>query len=140
MSASYRQQIAVAAADPDGNRDGDRTYGPHPNPWFPLVLSILFWYFRAGMRIGVAFGICVILFTIVGGDHGLPALFQARRQSAALTAEIGRLREANARLRARASALRSDPSTIERIARETLGLSRADELIVRTSGRSTTGR
>ena len=92
------------------------------------------------MRIGVAFGICVILFTIFGGDRGLPALFQARRQSAELTAEIGRLRDANARLRARASALRSDPGAIERIARETLGLTRADELIVRTSARSSAGR
>ena len=92
------------------------------------------------MKIGFAFGICVILFTIFGGDRGLPALVEARRQSAELSAEIGRLRDTNARVRARASALRSDPGTIERVARETLGLARADELIVRASVRSSAGR
>jgi cell division protein FtsB len=92
------------------------------------------------MKIGLAFGVCVMLFTIFGGDRGLPALVKARRQSAELTAEIGRLRDANARLRTRASALRSDPGTIERVARETLGLARADELIVRASVRSSAGR
>ena len=87
------------------------------------------------MKIGVAFGICVILFTVFAGDRGLPAVVKARRQSAELTGEIGRLRAANARLRARAEALRTDPGTIERIARESLGLVRADELVVIASAR-----
>jgi cell division protein FtsB len=84
------------------------------------------------MKIGAAFGICVILFTVFAGDRGLPALIQAQRRAAELSAEIARMRTVNARLRTRTELLRSDPGTIERIARETLGLVRADELVVVT--------
>ena len=86
------------------------------------------------MKVAVAFGLCVILFTAFN-DRGLPALMKARRQSAELTAEIARMRVVNARLRARAELLRSDGGTIERLARETLGLARADELVVRAIAR-----
>ena len=92
------------------------------------------------MKTGIAFGICVILFMVFAGDRGLPALLEARRQSAELTAEIAQLRAANARLRARAGALKSDPRFIELIARETLGFARADELVVRASVRPSSDR
>jgi len=92
------------------------------------------------VKIGVAFGICVILFTVFAGDRGLPAVIKARRQSAELASEIGRLRAANTGLRGRAEALRTDPATIERIARESLGFVRADELIVIASVRPSGGQ
>jgi cell division protein FtsB len=82
------------------------------------------------MKIGVAFGLCLLLFTIFTGDNGLPALLRARRDVQSLSRQIAALRAENARLAARAEALRNDPSAIEAVARETLGLARPDELVV----------
>jgi cell division protein FtsB len=82
------------------------------------------------MKTVVAFGLCVVLFSLFTGDSSVPALLKARRDVQALSIEIWSLRAENARLKARAAALRDDPSTIELVARETLGLARADELVV----------
>ena len=82
------------------------------------------------MKVAVAFGLCVMLFTLFARENSLPALLKARRDAQALDRTISNLRTENAQLKARAEALRSDPSAIERVARETLGLARADELVV----------
>jgi cell division protein FtsB len=82
------------------------------------------------MKCVAAFGLCVMLFTMFAGGNSLPALLKARRDAQTLTRTISELRSENAQLKARAAALRNDPSTIEAVARETLGLARADELIV----------
>jgi cell division protein FtsB len=82
------------------------------------------------MKSVVAFGICLILFGIAAGDRGLPALLRAREQVSVLSREISDLRAENARLKIRAAALRSDPSAIELVARQTLGLARPDEIVV----------
>ena len=71
-----------------------------------------------------------MLFTMFAGDNNLPAILKARRDARALTQTISQLRSENAQLKSRAEALRSDPSAIEEVARETLGLARPDELIV----------
>ena len=82
------------------------------------------------MRIVVAFGLCVALFTAFTGDNNLPALLKARRDAQALTRTISELRAENAQLKARAEALRNDPLAIETVARQSLGLARPDELVV----------
>ena len=82
------------------------------------------------MKIVVSFGLCVLLFTIFTGDNGLPALLRVRRDMQSLTQQIAALRAENAQLKARAEALRTDPSAIEMVAREMLGLARPDELVV----------
>ena len=82
------------------------------------------------MKICVAFGLCVMLFTAFTGDNNLPALLKARRDAQALSRTISNLRSENAQLKTRVEALRKDPSAIERVARETLGLARPDELVV----------
>jgi cell division protein FtsB len=82
------------------------------------------------MKVVVSFGLCVLLFTIFTGDNGLPALLRARRDMQSLAEQISALRAENAQLKARAEALRNDPSAIEVVARETLGLARPDELVV----------
>ena len=82
------------------------------------------------MKSVVAFGICLVLFSAFTGDRGLPALLKARREARVLAAEISALRSENAALKARAELLRSDPATIESVARETLGLARPDEIVV----------
>ena len=82
------------------------------------------------MKSAAAFGLCLLLFTMFGGDNSLPALLKARRDAQALTRSISDLRSDNARLKARIEALRNDPAAIERVARESFGLARPDELVV----------
>jgi cell division protein FtsB len=81
------------------------------------------------MKSVLAFGLCIILFSTFGGERGANIL-GARRDAQALAAQIDALRSENARLKAEADALRSDPATIEAVARQTLGLARADEIVV----------
>lgn len=82
------------------------------------------------MKSVVAFGLCIILMSIFAGDRGLPAVFQARRDAQELSRRIAAIRAENTHLKARAEALRTDPATIEWVARETLGFARPDELVV----------
>ena len=76
------------------------------------------------MKVVAAFGLCLMLFTLFTGDNSLPALLKARRDARALDLTISSLRSENAQLKARAEALRRDPSAIEKVARETLGFAR----------------
>ncbi len=82
------------------------------------------------MRLTVAFGACLLLFSLFGDDHGLRAMLQARRDTRQLRSRITALKSENAALRRQADALRSDPAAIESAARETLGLLRPGELVV----------
>jgi cell division protein FtsB len=82
------------------------------------------------MKSIAAFGLCIILMSMFAGERGLPAVFKARRDAQELARRIAAIRAENADLKARASALRSDPDAIERVARETLGFARPDELVV----------
>jgi cell division protein FtsB len=106
------------------------SYASHLRRDTALVLLIGFWYFRARMKIVVAFGLCLVLFSLFAGDRGVSALLQARRDEQALSRQVSALRSENARLKQRAEALRKDASAIEAVARETLGLARADEIVV----------
>lgn len=89
----------------------------------------MFWYVRRRMKIVLAFALCVMLFSTFAGDRG-GAILTARREAHDLAADIAVLRAENARLKRVAAALRTDPATIERVARETLGLARPDEVLV----------
>lgn len=82
------------------------------------------------MKSIVAFGLCIVLMSMFAGERGLPAVFKARRDARELSQRIAAVRAENAGLKARAEALRTDPAAIERVARETLGMARADELVV----------
>jgi len=82
------------------------------------------------MRAVVAFGGCLLLFSLFGDDHGLRAIAQARRDADVLSSRIAALRADNAVLRQRVDALRRDPAAIEAVARETLGLIRPGEILV----------
>lgn len=63
------------------------------------------------------------------GDRGFLHLMQERRRSEALQRDIAALRAENAMLATQIQALRSDPRTIEKLAREELGLARPDEIV-----------
>ena len=64
------------------------------------------------------------------GERGLLATMKARQTYAAAAQDLARLRHDNQVLRERARHLRSDPPTIEAVARGELGLARAGEIVV----------
>jgi cell division protein FtsB len=88
---------------------------------------------RRGVRRFVQLGLIVLGVTLMiesfFGSRGLAALFDARRQHAALAADLDRLRSENARLRADAQRLREDPRAIEEAARRDLGYSAPGEKV-----------
>ena len=64
----------------------------------------------------------VLVINALVGERGLTETLRARRQHHELVASIERLRVENARLREEARRLRTDPGTIEALARQELGL------------------
>jgi cell division protein FtsB len=61
--------------------------------------------------------------------HGLLAMNRSRREAAEIRLEIQRLNLENQRLADRVQSLKSDPSAIECIAREEIGLARPGEFV-----------
>jgi cell division protein FtsB len=76
------------------------------------------------------FAACVLLANGLFGERGLTDTWRARRAFAAAARELDRLKRDNAALRDRATRLRSDPATIESVARDALGLIRSGEILV----------
>jgi cell division protein FtsB len=87
------------------------------------------------IRALIAFAAAILLANALAGDRGLTATVRARHDRLALAAAIQSLRAENASLRARAQALKSDPATIEAVARKELGLLRRDEKVIVVIGR-----
>ena len=71
----------------------------------------------------------VLVVDALVGDKGLLETMRARRQYVEVAASLNSLRQDNARLRDEIRRLKSDPSTIESIARDELGLMRPGELV-----------
>jgi cell division protein FtsB len=65
----------------------------------------------------------------VFGAHGYLAMRRSEKQVEELRGEIERLNHDNQELAAHVSALKSDPDTIEKIAREEMGLAKPGEMI-----------
>jgi len=80
---------------------------------------------RRGRRILFAlfgFVVCVLAVDALVGDQGLLASIRARKHYNELAADLARLRNENAALRAEAHRVRYDPAAIEELARRELGL------------------
>jgi cell division protein FtsB len=65
----------------------------------------------------------------VFGAHGVLAMRRSQKEAAQIRQEIQRLDDENRRLQDRVKALKTDPTAIERIARDEMGLARPGELI-----------
>ena len=66
-------------------------------------------------------------FAVFGGEYSLLDLWRLQRQHEREQAELVRLRDSLAVLRARVDSLESDPAVLERLARERYGLIRDGE-------------
>jgi cell division protein FtsB len=76
------------------------------------------------------FAASVLLVNGLFGERGLLDTMRARRASALAARDLEQLKRENAALREKAARLRSDPSAIEAVAREDLGLVRPGEILV----------
>jgi cell division protein FtsB len=73
----------------------------------------------------------VLLLQDVFGAHGLMAMQRSQREAVQVRAEIQRLDTENAKLEYQIHALKTDPSLIECIARDQIGLTRQGETVFR---------
>ena len=76
------------------------------------------------------FTACVLLVNGLFGDRGLTETIRARRAYAASVRELNQLKRENVELRDLVRRLRTDPATIEGLARGELGLVREGEILV----------
>ena len=84
---------------------------------------------RRTLQMLLVFVTLVLVINALVGERGLTETLRARRQHQELVTAIERLRTENARLRDEARRLRSDPSTIEALARQELGLIKPGEML-----------
>jgi len=86
---------------------------------------VLFGAWAAAIVAGAA---CALFYD---ADNGLRAVFRLEAELEAADFRLDRLREERAELLLRAERLRSDPFEIETVARESLGMARPGEIVVR---------
>jgi len=96
---------------------------PRESPWRARLR-------RAAPYAGGALIVLVLLHTVFG-PYGYLSMRRTERQIEQLRLEIGRLDQENSQLSGEIRALQSDPSAIEKVAREDMGLARPGELIFR---------
>jgi cell division protein FtsB len=80
----------------------------------------------------IAAGVLLVLYfliTRVVGEMGVVKYYRMRAQRTALTEEISKLKQDNARLRKEVFSLKNDSAYIERVARDKLGLARPGEIV-----------
>lgn len=103
-------------------------------------------FFRDNARYFFALLFCLLVLQDVFGAHGLMAMHRSKAQIEAIQSKLARLDQENRDLQQRIQNLKTDPSAIEKIARDRMGLARPGELIFRlpdaksgqTSGSATT--
>jgi len=88
-----------------------------------------FWRRHAGLFLGL--GLVVFLFHDLFGPRGLLTMRRQQKELSQLQQEIRRLQEENRRVAEEIEALKTDPKTVERIAREEMGLAKPNELVFR---------
>jgi cell division protein FtsB len=74
-------------------------------------------------------GLGLLILQDVFGTHGVLAMRRAHREATREQQEIDRINQQNVQLQSRVNSLKTDPQTIERIAREQMGLARPGEYV-----------
>ena len=84
--------------------------------------------------LGAALSLVAALgYHVICGDHGFLALRREKQQFQTLQNEAAQLQQANDRLQKQITALKSDPKTIEKRAREDSLMAKPGEIIIRYS-------
>lgn len=74
-------------------------------------------------------GLALLLLQDIFGNHGVLAMRRSQQQAAEMQKQIDELNQENKDLENGVKSLKSDPSAIERIARQDMGLSRPGEYV-----------
>jgi cell division protein FtsB len=94
-------------------------------------------FFRHNLNWLLGSALALLLLQDIFGTHGLIAMRRSQQQAAQVQKEIIQIDEENRKLEEHVKALKSDPTAIERIAREEMGLARPGEYIFKIAPKST---
>jgi cell division protein FtsB len=94
-----------------------------------LLRRNLYWFLVAGF--------VLLLLQDIFGTHGVLAMRRSQAEAHKIQQEINQLDAENKKLQGHVKDLKTDPSTMECIAREDFGLARPGELIFKTHPRAT---
>jgi cell division protein FtsB len=86
-------------------------------------------YLRRHMRQILGFALFALLVHDVFGPHGFIAMRRTQKEIEQIRQQIGKMNEENKALSDQVNSLKTDPKSIERIAREEMGLARPGEMI-----------
>ena len=86
-------------------------------------------FFRRNARYFFALAFCLLVLQDVFGAHGLLAMHRSKTKMREVQAQIEQLDKENQNLQQKIHQLKTDPSAIEKIARDRMGLARPGELI-----------
>ncbi len=86
-------------------------------------------FLRRNMSILLVAGLLLLVVQDIFGTHGVLAMRRAQKEAAKVKQEIQQIDTQNRQLEDSVKSLKSDPETIERIAREEMGLARPGEYI-----------
>jgi len=92
-------------------------------------------FLRRNLNWFLVAGLALLLLQDIFGTHGVLAMRRTQQQAAEIRKEISQLDAENKKLLDRVKALKTDPATIERIAREENGLARPGEFIFKNQPR-----
>lgn len=81
-------------------------------------------------------GLALLLLQDIFGTHGVLAMRRTQKQAAEIRKEIDRLNQENRQLQNCVEGLRADPTSVERIAREDMGLARPGEYVFKIPSKS----
>jgi len=86
-------------------------------------------FMRRNLNWFLVAGLLLLLIQDIFGTHGVLAMRRSLVQASAMQKQIDDLNEENQKLQGNVKALKSDPTAIERIAREEMGLARPGEFV-----------
>jgi cell division protein FtsB len=116
------------------NSPPQKIEAPPPRQSFAEQLSAflrrnLYWFLIAGF--------VLLLLQDIFGTHGVLAMRRSQAEARKIQQEINQLDAENKKLQNHVKDLKTDPSTMECIAREDFGLARPGELVFKTQPRPT---
>jgi len=86
-------------------------------------------YLRKNLRQILGFALLALLVHDVFGPHGFIAMRRTQNEINQIRGQIVKMNDENKSLSNQVTSLKSDPNSIERIAREEMGLARPGEMI-----------
>ena len=120
MTANISNRMA-----PNASTSGAKSSGAQAQPsfWQRHAMKILF------------VALVVLGLYDVFGTHGVLAMRRSQKQAADIQKQIDQLDQENKQLEDRVKSLKTDPSSVEHIAREEMGLARPGEYIFKVPSR-----